>query len=49
MGSVLVAELGTDVITWMSTVQMITPKRWTLGVFVAMGDISSLVLNYAPA
>ena len=30
LGSVLVAELGTDVTTWMSIVQMMTPKRWRL-------------------
>lgn len=49
LGTVLVAELGTDITTWITTLQMMTPKRWTLAAFVAMGDISSLLLTYTPA
>lgn len=43
LGSVLVTELGTDFSTWITTLNGMTPKKWTIAEFVAISDLTSLI------
>ena len=42
-------ELGTDITTWVTTLKGMMTNNCMVAVFLAVRDITSLCLSYAPA